>query len=83
MIPEDKLVAILNKFDSIEKSMSTVSETSDIIRLSKEHGELRPVAEKARELLDTRKQIVELKELSEGDDEGNGRDGARRARAAC
>ncbi|MBI1393316.1 MAG: peptide chain release factor 1 [Alphaproteobacteria bacterium] len=69
MIPQQKLDAILSKFDSIEARMSNAASSEDIIRLSKEHGELRPVAEVARRLATVRKQIVELKELAEGDDD--------------
>ncbi len=68
MIPQDKLDALVAKFDRIESEMSTASATEDIIRLSKEHGELKEVVEKARELSSVRKQLKELKELSEGDD---------------
>ena len=48
--------------------MSTASDTDEIIRLSKEHGELKPVVEKARVLSDARKQMVDLEELAAGDD---------------
>ena len=48
--------------------MSTASDSDEIIRLSKEHGELRPVVEKARSLSDARKQLVDLQELADGDD---------------
>ncbi|NOX82666.1 MAG: peptide chain release factor 1 [Alphaproteobacteria bacterium] len=48
--------------------MSTVTESDVIIRLSKEHGELRDIVEKARALSSLRAQLVELQELSEGDD---------------
>ena len=68
MIPQEKLDALVAKFEKIEAEMSTASETEDIIRLSKEHGELKEVVEKARELSSVRTQLVELKELSEGDD---------------
>lgn len=68
MIPQEKLDALVAKFEKIEAEMSTASATEDIIRLSKEHGELKEVVEKARELSSVRTQLVELKELSEGDD---------------
>lgn len=68
MIPQEKLDALIAKFEKIEADMSTASATEDIIRLSKEHGELKDVVEKARELSSVRTQLVELKELSEGDD---------------
>lgn len=68
MIPQEKLDALVAKFEKIEAEMSTASATEDIIRLSKEHGELKEVVEKARELTSVRTQLIELKELSEGDD---------------
>ncbi len=68
MIPQEKLNALIEKFEAIEQAMSSVTDSDEIIRLSKEHGELKPVVEKARELTDTRKQLVELAELAESDD---------------
>ena len=68
MISEDKIEALLAKCDAIEAAMSTASASDEIIRLSKEHGELKPIADCARELSDVRKQLVDLKELAEGDD---------------
>lgn len=68
MIPQEKLDALIAKFEAIEAKMATASKAEEIVRLSKEHGELRPVVEKARALSEARKQIEELKELSESDD---------------
>ena len=68
MIPQQKLDALISKFEKIEGAMATASGAEEIVRLSKEHGELKPVVEKARELSSIRKQITDLKELSESDD---------------
>lgn len=68
MIDQEKLNGLIEKFDALETAMSTASGAEEIVRLSKEHGELRPVVELARELVDTRQQIAELTELSESDD---------------
>ena len=68
MIPQEKLEALISKFEQIETEMSTASNTDDIIRLSKEHGELKPVVEKARELVEARQALIDLGELSDGDD---------------
>ena len=67
-IPQSKLDALIAKFDSLEKAMTAETRADEIVRLSKEHGELRPIAEKARELNSVRTQIEELKELAEGDE---------------
>ncbi len=48
--------------------MSSGADASDIVKLSREHGELRPVVEKARELIDAQKQLAGLEELVAGDD---------------
>ncbi len=48
--------------------MSSGAEAGDIVKLSREHGELRPVVDKARELIDARKQLADLEELVAGDD---------------
>ncbi len=68
MIPAEKLRALIDRFETIEREMSAASSSEDIIRLSKEHGELRLVAEKARALEDMRRQLTELDELAGGSD---------------
>ena len=68
MINQQKLDALITKFEKIETAMSTASGAEEIVRLSKEHGEMRPVAELARQLYDVRKQMGELEELSESTD---------------
>ncbi|MCA8889263.1 MAG: PCRF domain-containing protein, partial [Parvularculaceae bacterium] len=68
MIPQSKIDALIAKFEKLEAQMSTVTASDEIIRLSKEHGEMRDVVEKARELSAVRKQIDELQELCESDD---------------
>ena len=68
MIPQEKLDALIKKFDKIELSMSSATKSDEIVRLAKEHGELKTLVEKARELSSARKQLAELKELSEGAD---------------
>jgi peptide chain release factor 1 len=68
MIPDEKLKALVDRVEKVEAAMAAASRGEEIVRLAKEHGELRSVAEKARELLSVRRQIEELKELSQGDD---------------
>jgi peptide chain release factor 1 len=69
LIPQEKIEALIDRFEKIEAEMSTVTESDVIIRLSKEHGELKDIVEKARALSSLRAQLVELQELSEGDDD--------------
>jgi peptide chain release factor 1 len=68
LIQQDKLDALIAKFEKVEAAMSSVTKGEDIVRLSKEHGELKPVADKARELASIRQQMIELEELASGSD---------------
>ncbi len=68
MIPQDKLDALIAKFDKVEALMSSATKGEEIVKLSKEHGELKPVAEQARALASIRRQMIELEELSKGAD---------------
>ncbi|MEE2690857.1 MAG: peptide chain release factor 1 [Pseudomonadota bacterium] len=68
MIAQEKLDALIRKFDKLEASMSAATKSDEIVRLAKEHRELQKVVEKARELGSIRKQMAELTELSEADD---------------
>jgi peptide chain release factor 1 len=68
VIPPDKLDALIAKFEKVEAAMSSVTKGEEIVRLSKEHGELKPVADKARELSSIRRQMIELEELAGGAD---------------
>jgi len=67
-IPQSKIDALIAKFDKIEAAMSATTSGDEIVRLSKEHGELKPVVDKARALQSLRDQLVELEELSAGGD---------------
>lgn len=68
MIPQSKIDALIAKFEKVEAAMSSATKGDEIVKLSKEHGELKPVADKARELSELRKQLVELEELAGGAD---------------
>jgi peptide chain release factor 1 len=48
--------------------MTAATRGDEIVRLSKEHGELKAVAEKAIELRSIRRQMIDLKDLSGGGD---------------
>jgi peptide chain release factor 1 len=66
LIPQSKLDALIAKCERLEAQMATAAKGEEIVRLAKEHGELRPIAERARELASIRRQMTELKELAEG-----------------
>ncbi|WP_031549274.1 peptide chain release factor 1 [Parvularcula oceani] len=68
MIPQDKLDAVTARFAAVEREMTTVTDADAIVRLGKEHAELRPVAEAARELTAARRELAEAKELAASGD---------------
>jgi peptide chain release factor 1 len=67
-IPHARLEQVLDRFDEIEARMSAASASDEIVRLSKEHSELRPVAEAARSWLAARKELKELEAMIDGPD---------------
>ncbi len=48
--------------------MATVTDPEDIVKLSKEHAELRPIVESARALIEARRNLADAEEMVEGDD---------------
>ncbi len=68
MIPQEKLTAIIDRLQAVETEMSQVSDADDIVRLSKEHAELKPVAEAAQILTTARDDLGAAEEMIAGDD---------------
>ncbi len=62
-IPQQKLEQVLDKFDAIEARMGVETVPDEIVKLAKEHAELRPVAEGVRALKNRLDEIAELEEL--------------------
>lgn len=63
-----RLTQVIDRFEEVEARMGAATEASEIIALSKEHAELKPVAEKARELADILSGIAEAEVMIGGDD---------------
>ena len=59
---------MISRFEAVEAEMQTASDADAIVRLSKEHAELKPVADAARDLTAARQEMEEAQELAEGDD---------------
>ncbi len=65
-----RLQQVIDRFEEIEARMGAASDATEIIALSKEHAELRPVVAKARELLAARTGLAEAETmLGNGDPE--------------
>ena len=67
-IPAHRLEQVIDRFEEVEARMGAVSDPDEIVALSKEHAELRPVAEKAKELAQARADYEEAEAMMEGDD---------------
>ncbi|WP_417491066.1 peptide chain release factor 1 [Maricaulis sp.] len=66
--PASRLAQVIDRFDQVEARLGAASDSAEIVKLSKEHAELRPVAEKARALRAARTELDELAEMMESGD---------------
>jgi len=68
-IQDAKLDQVIDRFDQVEARLGAAADAEEIVSLSKEHAELRPVAEKARELKTARESLQEAEAIiAEGAD---------------
>ncbi|MEZ6011169.1 MAG: peptide chain release factor 1 [Hyphomonas sp.] len=67
-ISNTRLQQVIDRFEEVEARMGATSDTAEIIALSKEHAELKPVAAKARELIASRNGLKEAEGLLSGSD---------------
>ncbi|MFI4974384.1 MAG: peptide chain release factor 1 [Caulobacterales bacterium] len=67
-LPQARLDQVLERFREVEARMGAAADGAEIVRLSKEHAELRPVAEAAQALSRARDERAGLEEMAEGDD---------------
>ena len=62
-LPQAKLNAVLERFREVEARMSAAADGAEIVRLSREHAELRPVADAVAGLARVRLERGELEEM--------------------
>jgi peptide chain release factor 1 len=67
-LPQAKLNSVIDRFHEVEARMSAASDGQEIVRLSKEHAELKPVADAAGALARAREELEELQAMAEADD---------------
>jgi len=67
-LPRARLDQVLNRFHEVEARMGAASDGAEVVRLAKEHAELKPVAEAAERLTRLQSQRDELETLAGGDD---------------
>ena len=66
--PEARLAQVIDRFEQVEARLGAAGDPDEIVKLSKEHAELKPVAEKANELKAARAELADLAEMMEGED---------------
>ncbi|MEL6257544.1 MAG: PCRF domain-containing protein, partial [Pseudomonadota bacterium] len=67
-VSEARLAQVIDRFEQVEARMGVATDTDEIVSLSKEHAEIKPVAEKARELRAMRDGMDEAEALMKGGD---------------
>ena len=70
-IQDAKLDQVIDRFDQVEARLSAAADPDEIVKLSKEHAELKTVDEKARELKTARESFEEAEAIIE---DGSDRD---------
>ncbi|MFC3076736.1 peptide chain release factor 1 [Phenylobacterium terrae] len=67
-LPQARLDQVLDRFREIEARMGAASDGAEIVRLAKEHAELKPVAEAVEALARVRAEAPELEEMAASGD---------------
>jgi len=67
-LPQAKLDSVLDRFHQVEARMGSASGGPEIVKLGKEHAELKPVAEAVQRLGKARAEAAELAEMVKGAD---------------
>ena len=67
-LPQARLDQVLDRYREVEARMGAAADGAEIVRLSKEHAELRPVAEAVQSLERARAELPELEEMAASGD---------------
>ncbi|WP_332640594.1 peptide chain release factor 1 [Brevundimonas sp.] len=63
-LPQARLDQVLDRFHQVEARMGAASDGAEIVRLSKEHAEMKPVADAVMALAKTRAEMAELEAMA-------------------
>ena len=67
-IPQSRLEQVIERFDEVAARMGATTDGDEIVALSREHAELKPVVEAARDLIAMREGLEEAEAMTKGDD---------------
>ncbi len=68
MIPQSRLEQVIERFEQVEARMGAITDGDEIVALSREHSELKPVVDEARKLLEMRAGLIDTEAMIAGDD---------------
>lgn len=68
LVPQSRLEQVIERYEEVEARMGATTDGDEIVALSREHAELRPVVEAARELLNMRAGLIEAEAMTKGED---------------
>ncbi len=67
-IPQSRLEQVIDRFDEVEARMGATTQSDEIVALSREHAELKPVVDAARALIAMRAGLDEAELLAKSED---------------
>ena len=67
-LPQARLDQVLDRFREVEARMAAASDGAEIVRLSKEHAELKPVVDAVSDLERVRTARLDAEEMAKSDD---------------
>ena len=67
-IPQSRLEQVVERYEHVEARMGATTDGDEIVALSREHAELKPVVEEARKLIEMREGLTEAEAMMAGDD---------------
>ncbi len=67
-IPVSRLEQVIDRFDEVEARMGATTDSDEIVQLSREHADLKPVADKAKALIDLKAELKDAEAMMDGGD---------------
>ena len=67
-LPQARLDQVMDRFREVEARMGAATDGTEIVKLAKEHAEMKPVAEAVEALERLRTELADLEAMAEGDD---------------
>jgi peptide chain release factor 1 len=67
-LPQARLEQVLDRYREVEARMGAAADGAEIVRLGKEHAELKPVVDSVNALEHARAEVADLEAMAKGDD---------------